>query len=160
MNITLFSQEHDQLSDIRLIDFQLCRSGSVVNDISYLIYSGVTKDILDSLDYFLKIYHDSFSNTLRAFDLEPSEIFSYEDFVVEWKAYCSFGFLLAPPIWTTKLAGSYEKKNLVELNDNIRTENRGTVSQDSNLEDQGQDQKKLREVFSNLVLHMFDRSYL
>lgn len=146
--------------DVRFFDFQLCRNGSVVSDLSYLLYSGVTKEIFGKLDYYLKIYHDSFSDTLRSFDLDPSKIFSFQDLKKEWKDHSAFGFIMSQVIWRGKLSQSFEKRNLVELdekNDNVENSN------DTNIlyaEKYKMDTKKLKEICLDLVQHFYENDFL
>lgn len=87
--------------DARLIDFQLCQYGSVVQDLAYFFYSGITKEIVEKFDYYLKIYHHTFSETLRLFSLEPSTIFTFEDLKKEWKNHCANGFIIGQMICST-----------------------------------------------------------
>nr|CAH7750542.1 unnamed protein product [Callosobruchus chinensis] len=57
--------ETNTAKDIRLIDFQLCRIGTPVFDLSYCFYSGASKALLSQLSYFLDVYHQSLSQSLE-----------------------------------------------------------------------------------------------
>lgn len=142
---------------VKLLDFQLCRSGSVVSDLSYLLYSGVTKDIHDNLDHYLKIYHDSFSDTLRSYKLDPSKIFTFEDLKKEWKEHCTYGFLLATLLWGNKLSKSYEKRNLVEMEENNEFEK---LKDKNFIETYEVDTVRLNTIFVDLVKHLNKNDWL
>lgn len=114
-------QEDGKFEDLRFVDFQLSRVGSVAHDLGYLFFSGVKKEIFDNFEDYLKIYHNSFSNTLRSYDLDPVEIFTFEDLKNEFKKYYLYGFVLGLIIWPNKLSDSYQTKSAVELSEESKS---------------------------------------
>lgn len=144
--------------DMKIIDFQLCRISSVVSDLSYLIYSGASKAILGNLEYYLKIYHKTFSNTLRKFNLEPEKIFTFENLKEEWKAHCKFGFIFGQVTWRSKLQNNYEKRNLSELNEE-KIEILGDANQLFNHKYKDEF-SEIKEVCLGIIEHLHNNDYL
>lgn len=154
-----FSQNCGFPTDVRLVDFQMCLSGSVVLDLSYLFYSGGTKEILDNLEHYLEIYYDSFSDTLRSFKLDPSKIFSFKNLKEEWKDHCAFGFIMGQMVWRNKLAQYTE--SVIAINDNKKFDDKGNTSRLQKIMDTFQiDEGKLREVVVDIVQHLHENDYL
>lgn len=146
--------------DVRFIDFQLCRVGSVAIDLSFLIYAGTTKEIYGNLDHYLKIYYQSFCDTLRSYNLIPSEIFTFEDLKKEWKDHCKFGFILSQLLWRNKLSKTYERKNLVELEETMEfSGNEEKVIEEMMINYQI-DRNRVRDIFVDLAHHMYENDYL
>lgn len=147
-------QEFGKPVDVKLLDFQACRSGTVVSDLAYLIYSGATKEVYGNLDHFLKIYHDSFADTLRSYNLDTSKIFTLDDLKSEWKDHCAIGFLLSALLWGNKLSKCYEKRNFFEL------EQSGTLAVETGIDTYETDVDKLHTIFVDLVEHMNENNWL
>lgn len=144
-----------------MIDFQLCCRSSVVVDLSYLVYSGATKTILDNLEHYLKIYYKTFSNTLTSFNLDPQTIFSFEDLQREWKIHSKFGFIIGQLVWRTKLSTSYEKNNLIQLQEagiqlNVDTDDVDKIM----AEKYDTDLNMLNSVCFDIIMHLHDNDYL
>lgn len=146
--------------DLVLLDFQLCRSGSVVSDLSYLLYSGVKKEIFGNLDYYLKIYYDSFSNTLRHFNLNPSLIFTFEDLKQEWKDHCAYGFIMAQLLLGNKFSKQYEKRNFVDLTEGGEFLNFTQDGQTQLMERYQTDVEKLNGILKDMAQHLYESDYL
>lgn len=145
--------------DIRIIDFQLCRYGSVVSDLAYLLYSGGTKEIFRQFDYYLRMYHDSFSSTLRDFGLDASKIFTFDDLKNEWRDNCAFGFAFSQMMWFSKLAKSYEKRNLLAVSE-VKTLG-GVYDVDKEIAAKYDiDTSRLKEILVALAEHLYDNDYL
>ncbi|RZC37343.1 EcKinase, DUF1679, and/or APH domain containing protein [Asbolus verrucosus] len=94
--------------DMRLLDWQFIKIGSPVCDLSYCLYSGAPKEILDSLDTFLKIYYDNFSSFLKELGSDPEKLFPYEALKDHWKKYSRFGMSMAIIMWKVKLVEDEE----------------------------------------------------
>ncbi|XP_050303620.1 uncharacterized protein LOC126741279 [Anthonomus grandis grandis] len=68
----------------KIVDLQLMRYWSCVCDLTFFLFTSVINSVLDEhFDEFLRVYHDSFIDTLKDFniDLEP---FSWEKFFEEF----------------------------------------------------------------------------
>ncbi|RZB38959.1 EcKinase, DUF1679, and/or APH domain containing protein [Asbolus verrucosus] len=92
-----------KLVDVRLIDWQGIKVGSPVCDLAYCLYSGTCKDIFDNLDEYLKIYHKSFSSSLKKLGSDPEKLFPFEAFKEQWKKFAKFGMCMAFGILKVKM---------------------------------------------------------
>ncbi|VEN64461.1 unnamed protein product [Callosobruchus maculatus] len=113
------AQETNNVKDIRLIDFQLCRVGTPVFDLSYCFYSGASKALLSQLNYFLDVYHRSLSQSLKQFGLSSEVVYPMSVLKEEWKKYCKFGFFSAVTLWKLKLAPDEEAPDLTLPEDQV-----------------------------------------
>ncbi|KAJ8977346.1 hypothetical protein NQ317_017760, partial [Molorchus minor] len=94
-NMMFKYDESDKLTDLRLLDFQFSNVGTPVSDLSYFLYSGATKEVLDDLDYYLRVYHESLTKTLHNFGCNSQNIYPFEVLKRDWKEYCKTGFGMA-----------------------------------------------------------------
>ncbi|XP_067003280.1 uncharacterized protein [Anabrus simplex] len=86
------SDQKNEIEDVRVIDFQLARYGSPVLDLSFMIYSCTTKELLNShYDNLLQCYYQSVCEFLTDLGSSPETIFSYKNFQSEVSAYFLFG---------------------------------------------------------------------
>ncbi|RZC34659.1 EcKinase, DUF1679, and/or APH domain containing protein, partial [Asbolus verrucosus] len=92
-----------KLVDVRLIDWQGIKVGSPVCDLAYCLYSGTCKDVFDNLDEYLKIYHKSFSSSLKKLGSDPEKLFPFEAFKEQWKKFAKFGMCMAFGILKVKM---------------------------------------------------------
>ncbi|CAH1975011.1 unnamed protein product [Acanthoscelides obtectus] len=118
-NIMFSYDETNRVKDIRLIDFQICRTGTPVFDLSYCFYSGASKALLSQLNYFLDVYHDSLSRSLEQFGLSSDVIYPMSVLKEEWKKYCKFGFFSATIIWKIKMLPDEEAPDLTMPEDKV-----------------------------------------
>ncbi|KAF7273066.1 hypothetical protein GWI33_014193 [Rhynchophorus ferrugineus] len=102
-NMLFKYSESGKLQDVKLIDFQLLRDSSPVHDLSYFFYSGASKKDFDNLDYYLQLYHRSFSDMCSYFNEDPNEIFPFEALKKEWKENALLGVLMGVYLWQVKL---------------------------------------------------------
>lgn len=83
VNNMMFQYEHNtsDIIDIKILDFQLCLYDFGAKDLIFFLISSVQKEILDnSLDRFMKYYHDRFLEYLKALDVDVT-CFSWERFL-------------------------------------------------------------------------------
>lgn len=126
-------------------------STSPVFDLSYCIYSGGTADIFDKLDYYLHLYHQSLSETLKLFAMNAASVYPIQTLKSEWRDYCKFGYSMALLLLKNKL--KYENVENSKLTDEIIV----------NLEEfeTGKYNKELLKVrVKGLVKHMFENDFL
>ncbi|XP_065156831.1 uncharacterized protein [Atheta coriaria] len=100
--------------DVKLLDWQLVKTGPVVMDVSYFFYSIASKETMDKLDYYLKIYHDSLSTHLKAFDLNADEVFPFDAFKSQWKRFALFGLSMTVLLRQMMLLDSDEAPDFTE----------------------------------------------
>ncbi|KAJ8977352.1 hypothetical protein NQ317_017767 [Molorchus minor] len=77
-NMMFKYDESNQLKDMRLIDFQFANVGTPVLDLSYFLYSGATKQELDDLDRYLRLYHISLTETLKRFGCDSENVYPFD----------------------------------------------------------------------------------
>nr|XP_023024456.1 uncharacterized protein LOC111512548 [Leptinotarsa decemlineata] len=117
-NIMLKYNDSGKPIDLRLIDFQFAYVGTPVYDLSYLIYSGGTKEIFDELDHYLEVYHESLRNTLRKYECDP-DTYPFHMLKYEWTRYSNFGFVMGLVLIKEKFMYENKEMTLSEIIDNI-----------------------------------------
>lgn len=138
---------------MRLIDFQLVRLGSPVCDLSYSLYSGGTKAIFDDLDHLLQVYHDSLSESLRAYGCDPDVLYPLHALKDDWKVYCQLGITMGLSIWRGKLVDDDE---VVDLTDLALDEGNGM----DKFKAAKFDEKTYKEITNDVILHLYENNYL
>lgn len=141
-------QSNGEVQDIKIMDWQCSCAGSPVKDLSYLFYSGTTGEHLDQLDDYLKIYHHSLRDTLKEYDLNAENIYSYETFKEEWKKYSNFGFMLSLMLWKVKLC------------DPTTTPDQIVDDFDTVIHVADDHKEKYKQTIRQLVSHMYKHNYL
>ncbi|XP_050298073.1 uncharacterized protein LOC126737286 isoform X2 [Anthonomus grandis grandis] len=111
-NMLFKYSDNGQVEDIKLIDFQLARDGSPIHDLAYFFYSGAAKEDLYRIDEYLKIYHETFSNILKALGEDPEELFPFEALLNEWKENALLGVFLGIYLWQVKLLPKEKYQNI------------------------------------------------
>ncbi|XP_023016278.1 uncharacterized protein [Leptinotarsa decemlineata] len=109
-NLMFKHDESGKAIDMRTVDFQLMKLGTVVFDLSYAMYSGGSKEIFDELKHYLDVYHKSLSSALKELQCDVEELYPRKELENEWKTYCKFGFLMG--LLTLKENLVYENGNL------------------------------------------------
>lgn len=74
-----------------MIDFQLAYISTPVHDLSYIFYSGASKNDMDKLDYYLDLYYQTFASFVTDLGANPQEIYPSEALKNEWKKYSVIG---------------------------------------------------------------------
>lgn len=100
--------------DIRLLDWQLCKNGSPICDLSYCLYSGGSKEVFDNLTEYLKVYYKSFSDFVRELGSEPEKLLPFEKLQQDWKKYSKLGLMMAIAIWRMKMT---DTEDLLDFTD-------------------------------------------
>lgn len=107
-------QESGKLEDLKLLDFQLTRDGTPVHDLSYFFYSSAAKKDLDSIEDYLKIYHQTLSQTIKRLGENPDEIFPYKVLIREWKENALMGVILGVHMWRVKLLDKTDYEDMLK----------------------------------------------
>ncbi|KAK9872371.1 hypothetical protein WA026_017829 [Henosepilachna vigintioctopunctata] len=97
--------DHKEVDEMKLLDWQACKVGPPVYDLSYTFYSGAPKEILANLEKYLKIYHESLSKILLQFHLDVNTVYPFEEMKRQWKKYYHYGAILSGPIWKFRSFG-------------------------------------------------------
>lgn len=139
------------MQDIKLLDFQLVSSGSPVLDLSYCFYSGGSGESLNNLNVFLKIYHDSLSDTLKVFNLDVEQMYPFTRLKEEWKTYCKFGFAMAVMLWRVKFIDDSVAMEVQPENEDIEVLEPIKIRADK----EDEYKRRIRE----LVYHMYENDF-
>ncbi|RZC37693.1 uncharacterized protein BDFB_013993 [Asbolus verrucosus] len=97
-NNFLFQYENSDKSiprKVAMLDWQISGFCSPVTDLSYFIYSCVSREDLKKFDDILKVYYESFSNFLWKMGGNPEKMFSYPQLMADWKIFAKFGIMMA-----------------------------------------------------------------
>ncbi|KAJ9583834.1 hypothetical protein L9F63_027326 [Diploptera punctata] len=107
----------ENIDDVKLIDFQMCRFSSPVLDLHYFLYTSVRAEVLfGRKNDLLQEYYKEFSRILTAFNHEPKE-YAFEQFEKEFYEKEYFGFfnsitklyaVLAEPVYCSEEAKAWK----------------------------------------------------
>ncbi|XP_018566820.1 uncharacterized protein LOC108907565 [Anoplophora glabripennis] len=151
-NNMMFKYSEDRrLVDIRFLDFQLSKEGSPCCDLSYCFYSGASDEMLKDLDYFLQIYHESLSKTLKAFGCDPEKLYPFQELKNDWKKYCKMGVTMALMVWKIKCTS---EENIIDLNDVDRP------AEERERAYSVYDKDAFQKICRNLIFHLHENDYL
>ncbi|XP_018566817.1 uncharacterized protein LOC108907562 [Anoplophora glabripennis] len=138
------------VTDVRFFDFQLAREASPCCDLSYCIYSGAPKEVLQDLDRYLQIYHDSLSTTLREFGCDPEEIYPLQALKKDWKIFCKLGITMGLMIWKFKTTYDEELKDFTDI----------TSDEQEQIFLTGYDKDAFRKRARDLLCHLYESDFL
>ncbi|XP_072378789.1 uncharacterized protein [Diabrotica undecimpunctata] len=147
-NILFKYEDSSKLEDLKLIDFQMSNVSTVVNDLSYCLYAGGTKEIFDDFDRYLRIYHDSLADTCSRFDCK--DFISFENLKTEWKEYSKFGFILGLSLIRSKLSEDMDQEEMAQMS-NTNDDQEKVPNENS---------EKIKQKCLELVLHMYENDFL
>ncbi|CAH1974586.1 unnamed protein product [Acanthoscelides obtectus] len=82
-NTMILKNEKGKVIKNKIVDLQLCSYTSVVRDLIFFLFTSVINSTLDKhYEDFLRAYHNSFTDTLKDFDLDLGP-YTWEEFVKE-----------------------------------------------------------------------------
>ncbi|KAF5270854.1 hypothetical protein FQA39_LY08299 [Lamprigera yunnana] len=83
-------------SDMCILDWQLCRLGSPVLDLSYFIFASTDKQFRDNhYDEMMREYHSSLSKFLTELGSDPEELYPYHVFKDDLLKFSVFGLYMS-----------------------------------------------------------------
>lgn len=85
---------------------------SPVYDLSCMLYTSSSIEDIRNLEKYLKIYYNSFTNTVKSLGSDPEKLLSYEVLKEDWKKYSKFGIQLSIMGHKIKLM---EKKDMMKV---------------------------------------------
>lgn len=141
---SFFQDKTKKLVDHRMIDFQLARVHSPIFDLAYFFYASAPKRVMDQVDKYLKIYHDSLSDFMRQLGSDPKKVFPFDVFLNEWKKYRKFGLAMALFLFRFSLAEADEAVS-VSTKENFAD---GFAKEMTN---QGEHNRRVTEVVKHFV---------
>ncbi|KAJ8926033.1 hypothetical protein NQ315_009888 [Exocentrus adspersus] len=153
-NMMFKYDEQRRVMDIRFIDFQMSKVGSPCCDLSYCLYSGASKEVLQDFHHYLQVYHDSLSRTLRAFGCDPDRLYPFQELKNDWKKYCKLGMLMGLSVWKLKYTDQSQIRDLTDI-----AEEKDNAGQ-SPKSDPEYDKEAFKKVSRDLILHMYENDFL
>ncbi|XP_031621483.1 uncharacterized protein LOC116339629 [Contarinia nasturtii] len=144
-NILYKFNKNDAAEDIRILDWQVLRYGSPAIDLITNIFTTTDKTMRDKeYDNFLRIYYESFSNTVKLLGSNPNELFTFDDLQSELKRCGVYTLLLLP------IAIQVSQADERELTDRSDANAKGIVGQ---LSERGQQEyeRRLNGVFEDVI---------
>lgn len=79
----------------------------------YNIFSSTDKPYRDlNYEKLLQTYYSSLSETIRKLGSDPNKLYTYENFRMQMRKYSEYALLLAPMIYTLRLAQAEDAVNL------------------------------------------------
>ncbi|KAJ8926032.1 hypothetical protein NQ315_009887 [Exocentrus adspersus] len=135
--------------DVRFLDFQLARDASPCSDLSYCIYSGASKEVLDNLDAYLQLYHQSLSDTLRQFGCDPNEVYPFIELKRDWKRCGKLGFSMGLMIWKVKCLLESEIKDFKDI----------PIDEQEQIFQGAYDEEAFKKVSRDVILHMYENDF-
>ncbi|PSN43487.1 hypothetical protein C0J52_03207 [Blattella germanica] len=82
--------------ELKIIDFQTCRYGSVALDIAAILYCSIEKTTRDEHQHtLLRCYHDNLCELLSDLGSDPEKLLPYEALENQLKKYSEFGLWMA-----------------------------------------------------------------
>lgn len=69
---------------------------------------------MDSLEDYLKIYHQTLSQTIKWLGEDPDKIFSYQVLIREWKENALMGVILGVHMWRVKLLDKTDYEDMLK----------------------------------------------
>ncbi|XP_050514594.1 uncharacterized protein LOC126889913 [Diabrotica virgifera virgifera] len=144
--------KNGKIEDMKFIDFQASSKASVVQDLSYFLYSGCDKQVLDNLDEYLMVYHKSLVETCSM--LNCKEYISFEELKSEWKEYSFFGFMMSLIVFVVKYAIPEDMKK-ADMNKLCEEFNSGKELEYEVRIDEKMMEIKYKTIFNHMVEYNF-----
>lgn len=109
INNVMYNYDDEAIKDIRLIDWQMTRFGSVASEVMYYLFCCNDKSFRDQHQSdLLEIYYASMRDLLLRFKLDVSEFFPFEKFTEQLKTFGKFAFAMA--MFTMPIYCKYPEK--------------------------------------------------
>ncbi|KAJ3646076.1 hypothetical protein Zmor_023687 [Zophobas morio] len=87
------NQEKTSVSKVAILDWQISKFTSPVNDLSYFLFAGISKEDIADMDTILRDYHKYFCEYLRMLDSKVADKYTVEKLFDEWRHYGRYGVL-------------------------------------------------------------------
>lgn len=97
---------------MRFLDFQISRLGSPLMDFSYFFYTCAPKQVLDDVEKYLNIYHNSIAKSLKELGCDPEKVFPFTLMKSHWKKYSKYGLVLSATFIRSFICDKDEAPNL------------------------------------------------
>jgi hypothetical protein len=101
-------------SKVAIIDWQLSKKSSPILDLSYFLFTTVSKEDIEELDVILKNYHNSLLDNLKNLGGTEDNFYPFDQFSNDWKEYCKYGVILAGVIHKFSLSEEDEVPDMAK----------------------------------------------
>lgn len=149
VNNILFKYEDGKPVDLRFVDFQLSRFGSLALDLSYLLYNSCVKSILDAhWDNFMDAYVEELNSTLKSMGANKSKITRHQ-VDEEMKRFARFGItgaLMAIPFFVTPTEDQPKMEGGMEVFDNFHQNSYKNLN--------------IRDRLTDMIVHAIEKGFL
>lgn len=149
VNNILFKYENGKPVDLRFIDFQFARFGSLAMDLSYLLYNSCVKSILDAhWDTLLDTYVKELNAALESMGAMKSKITRHQ-VNEEMKRFGRFGIagaLQAVPFFVTPTEDQPKMEGGLEVLDNFHKNTHKNL--------------KIRDQLTDMIYHAIEKGIL
>ncbi|KAJ8957804.1 hypothetical protein NQ314_006479 [Rhamnusium bicolor] len=150
--IDKFYNSNNYTGDYSVIIHGDCWSNNMM--FKYDLVWGASKKVLDDLDYYLKVYHNSLSETLNEFGCNAEELYPFAELKKDWKHHCQLGFTMGLLLWRVKLTSEEDVLDLTDFKEEFDT---NTSDLYFNIK---YDEATYKERSRNLILHMYENDFL
>jgi Ecdysteroid kinase-like family len=80
-----------QQGDLKFLDWQVSRLGSVVIDIAYFVFCCTDENLRYQLPILLKIYHKALTDRIDALGSDGNRLFSFDRLEEHMRKFAKFG---------------------------------------------------------------------
>ena len=137
---------------MRLIDFQVVRLHIPIFDIAYFFYCNASKMDLDMHGYYLKLYFNTVSETIKNLGSDPKKVYPYKIFKEQFKEYSVIGLSFALSL----IKVFTRKSNPVNVIESVKDGK--SIGEAFRTDDPMSDDYKKR--MKDLVLHFVENKYI
>lgn len=89
-------KHNDQKAPLKfaILDWQMASYRTPVADVAYLLFSCISAEDIDNLDYFLSLYYQTFAIFLSQMECDANVLYTQRKFCEDWKKYARFGIMM------------------------------------------------------------------
>lgn len=122
-------------------------------DLSYCFYVGATKSMMDNIDEYLHVYHQSLSKHLEQLGSNVNELYPFSVLQDQWKKYAKFGLCMAAIVVHIMLAEADEALDIAEEADSGKSL---TDSFEYDIREQAEYNRRMTDV----VVHFAEKGFI
>jgi hypothetical protein len=77
------------------LDWQISKYSSPIVDLSFFLFTCISKEDIGDLDEILRLYHKSLSSHLHRMGADSNKLYPLDTFLKDWKKFGRFGALMS-----------------------------------------------------------------
>ncbi|GJQ82640.1 hypothetical protein Trydic_g19658 [Trypoxylus dichotomus] len=106
--------------DVVLVDWQLIRTCIPIYDLAYFFYNIASEEVMQNLQYYLKLYHDELTYQMEKLGSDPDTLYPFSVFEQHWKQHAKFGYYMGFMLIRMMLSEKEEQLDLEKIDfDNL-----------------------------------------